>query len=53
LEVGAAAEGLRVGSRFSEGRLGYGVDSPKSENIGWIMGYRGRVAVSTAGPHDI
>jgi hypothetical protein len=35
-----ACEGLRVGSRFSEGRLGYGVDSRKSANIGWIMGHR-------------
>jgi hypothetical protein len=33
-------EGLRVGSRFSEGRLGYDVDSRKSENIGWIIRYR-------------
>ena len=33
-------EGPRIGSRLSEGRLGYGVNSRKSENIGWIVGFR-------------
>ncbi len=33
-------EELRVGSRFSEGRLGYSVDSRKSANIGWITVHR-------------
>ena len=35
-------EGLRVGShsRFSEGRLEYGVNSCESENDGWTVGYK-------------
>ena len=31
-------EGLRIG--LCESRLGYGVDSRKYENVGWIMGHR-------------
>jgi len=33
-------EGPKIGSRLSEGRLGYGGDNRKSENIGWIVGLR-------------